>query len=149
MKAKEVPFDVQWVWMIQKAQIPVGRESFEKATDIINKYPEYFPWEHKYKTIPQDVHDAFEAECYPERGKPIEDVLDELVNGVGINEQLRNQESVGIVPTNFTQKYLEDFFDEMEKAQQKRMEEEKAEENRVRKIWDKHYKKYGLKFAGI
>ena len=149
MNAKQVPFEVQWVWAIRQAQIPVGRESFEKATDIINKYPEYFPWEHKYKTIPQEVHDAFKAECYPEREKPIEEVSDELVDGVGLRDQLKNRESAGIVPTNFTQKDLEDFFDEMQEAQQKRMEEEKVEENRVRKIWDKHYKKYGLKFAGI
>ena len=148
MKLKDVPLEVQWVWAQQEAQTPMGRDAFEQATDIVDKYPEYFPWEHKYKSIPQEVHDAFEAECYPERGKPIEEIFDDLKVGVGLREQLKNQ-PVGVIPTKFTQSDFEELFNSLQEAQKKRTEQEKAEEKRVKRIWDKHYKKYGLKFVGI
>jgi len=148
MKKRDIPLEVQWVWAHQKTQTPMGRDAFEQAADIVDRYPEYFPWEHKYKSIPQEVHDAFEAECYPERGKPIEEIFDDLKVGVGLMEQLKNQ-PVGVIPTKFTQSDFEELFNSLQEAQKKRMEEEKAEEKRVKKIWDKHYKKYGLKFVMI
>ena len=145
---KEVPREVYWVLTAQQARAIMGKDDYDRANDIINKYPEYFPWEHKYKSIPKEVHDAFKAECYPERGKPIEEIFDDLKVGVGLREQLKNQ-PVGVIPTKFTQSDFEELFNSLQEAQKKRMEEEKAEEKRVKKIWDKHYKKYGLKFVGI
>jgi len=146
MKTNNIPHEVAWVLCVQMGQIPLGIDSYEKAQEIIEKYPEHFPWEHKYKSIPKEVHDAFEAECYPERGKSIESLFDDLEEGVRLREQVMNQTYVSVDPMKFTKDDFVRMLDEMEAHERKRKEEERAEEIRVKKIWDKHYKRYNLKY---
>jgi hypothetical protein len=138
IKLKDIPHDVLWVWMINGAKQPIGKQAYDKATKIIDDYPEYFPWEHKYSKIPQEVHDAFERECFPERFKPIE----YKHNSQGLNE-IMNQP---ITQTKLTQQDLIDFFYKMEELEQKRRKEMEEKEKRAKEIWDKHYKKYGLEY---
>ena len=146
MKTNNIPHEVAWVLCVQMGQMPLGRDGYKKAQEIIEKYPEHFPWEHKYKSIPKEVHDAFESECYPERGKPIESIFDDLEEGLGLREQVKNQTCATAIPTKLTKDDFVRFLDEMEEAERKRKEEERAEEIRVKNIWDKHYKKYNLKY---
>jgi hypothetical protein len=146
MKTNNIPNEVAWVLCVQMGQIPLGRDGYEKAQSIIEKYPEHFPWEHKYKSIPKEVHEAFEAECYPERGKSVESLFDDLEVGDSLREQVKNQKSAGVIPTKLTKDDFVRMLDEMEEAERKRKEEERAEEVRVKKIWDKHYKRYNLKY---
>ena len=146
MKIEDTPNEVAWVRLLQATQMPIGKDSYEKAQAIIEKHPEHFPWEYKYKSIPKEVHEAFEAECYPEKGKSVESLFDDLEVGDSLREQVKNQKSAGVIPTKFTQDDFLRLFDEMEEHERKRKEEERVEEVRVKKIWDKHYKKYGLKY---
>lgn len=145
MKTNNIPHEVAWVLCVQMGQIPIGMDQWEKVQAIIEKYPEHFPWEHRYKSIPQNVHDAFKAECYPERAKSVESLFDELEDGIGLIEQVKNQ-TCATMSTKFTKDDFVRFLDIMDENEKKRKEEESVEEIRARKIWDKHYKKYGLKY---
>jgi hypothetical protein len=66
----DLPDDVLWVMVIRYTQSYVGKDMMNKMLDIIDKYPQYFQWEHKYKAVPDEVHDTFRKECYPELYSP-------------------------------------------------------------------------------
>lgn len=137
---KDVPDDVMWVWAIQlSCRYGVGMATIEKMERIINENPKYFVWEHKYKSIPKEVHEAFIEECYP--NKPVE--FNNDVKRLSIYEELSKPYEPA---PPLTEKSLFMLIEEMVEKEERRKQLEKAEHERVKKIWDKHYSKYDLKF---
>jgi len=70
------PFDnleiVEALFIMQRPY--VGMSQLNRLNEIIAKYPEYFPWETKYRETPKEVHEAFRKEAYPSiyEERPIE-----------------------------------------------------------------------------
>lgn len=128
-----MPLEVQEVIAYSYVKY-VGRETMERINTIIDKYPEWFPWEHKYKSIPKEVHDAYYKEKYPNPDfKP-------LVKG--IYEQMKEQPR----ETTFTINSLREIFnrlfdDDNEKALLRQYKKQQDKE-----LWDKHYSKYNLEY---
>lgn len=133
---EKIPSDVLRVWSLQMSVYPgpicFGLDLYNEIQKIIDDNPKYFPWEHLYKSIPNEVHNAFENECY---GKIVND---EVPLGEGL---LNNVQSYSLMK-EFTLKDLEDVFGILDK-----MDEDKQKENRrIKRIWKKNYGKYKLKY---
>ena len=122
---EDIPHEVLLVWSIKWSKQPVGMTTYNKIQEVVDKYPQHFEWEHRYKAIPQNVHDAFLKECYPERFEPIK--RDESINnGEGLMAQISKQE---LVKFSSTQKEWVDMLKDLEKAmnesEQRRIDYEK------------------------
>ena len=121
----------------------VGSKTFERLQEIINKYPKWFPWEHKYKKIPLEVHEAYRKEKY---GFDISDPGEwrDKEPGKGLMQMI--EENVRIIEVHTNDKslktLLEESWDEMERVRLKQIEDEKND----KALWDKHYKKYNLEY---
>ncbi len=131
--------------------MPVGTEMYKRCQEIIDKYPEHFPWEHKYKSIPEEVHVAYRKEMgftfdfsslietpmFDENGSVIKgdglmkSIVDSGMSKEEYDEKVANPE-----------KTIRDFFDMLSNQSNK----ERDEALRHAKVWNKHYKKYNLKF---
>lgn len=114
----------------QYHQQPVSIETSKKFEEIIDRYPEYFKWEHTYKSIPKEVHEAFNKEAYPERYKPFE------IKTPNDFTELQK----GAVYKQMTLKDWEDFVNHIGEKQDKENEYKKN----IIKIWDKHYNKFDI-----
>lgn len=126
-----------WIQMI-------GMSTLEKIKEIRKKYPDWFPWETKYDSIPKEVHEAYEKEAHPD--KNIFDASLEI-NTKGIDSPPWRDEQIEHTP--LTIKDIEDVvkaLDDAYKEDWKRREKDRMELKRIRKIWNKHYGKYGLKY---
>lgn len=131
----DAPSDVLEVWVLQSLNQPVGLSTYERMKATIKKYPEYFPWETLYNSIPDEVHNAYRKEVDPTWGEPID------------WEKYRNvKESPPIVLKPYEGGDIAKMFDELFEAENKRRDEELAERKRRMKIWKKHYSKYGLDY---
>jgi len=140
---KEMPKDVQeYLAIISATGGMMGLKMYNRCQEIIDNNPKWFAWEHKYKSIPKEVHDAYMDEKYPDRNKPL--VFTEGSNKgilVLINESRNahlnlSKETFSIVDA------MKDLF-EMQEKQDKEMF---AKEKQDKELWDKHYKKYKLEF---
>jgi hypothetical protein len=134
-----IPSEVSMVLALQAIGRPVGSKMYEFVCETIEKYPQYFQWEHTYKKIPQSVHDAYRDECYPKKEQATECAIED---GVGLMEYIRRRDAVTIVTKPLTMESFLDGFKALEKRDQERV----IENNRRKKIWNKHYKAYGLVF---
>jgi len=128
MKAlyKDIPTEVkEYIVMTSSMNGMMGLEMYRKCKAIEEKYPEWFPWEHKYKSIPKQVHDAYnkEKEIVSQKDKPTAAPLD-----LTTNKDLLNVLTKVIEWEN----------------EQKEMAAQQRKKDKV--LWDKHYKKYGLEF---
>lgn len=137
---KDIPTEVLWAFQIQLCGQPVGQKIYEEVKSVIDKYPQYFQWEHKYKSIPQEVHDAFLKERYPELEEPI-DFSKSSMQGIMAN--LGSQEPIR---TLLSKNEFEEIFKNIYKKLEEKEKEKNEELKRVKKIWDKHYSKFGLEF---
>lgn len=135
---KDIPNEVMWVWTLEYIGQPVGSDTMDKIDGIIDKYPTYFKWEHLYKSIPQEVHDAYSKEAYPDRWKPI--VWNDN-KGKGL---MNLNEPVTIKP--ITIESFDKFFKDIEDMRIKDIEDERLKHIKFKAIWDKHYSKYKLKY---
>ncbi len=142
MVKKEIPSEVMWAGMIIYYNQPVGTTVYEKIKEIISKYPEHFPWETKYNNIPEDVHSAYKLEAH---GKLIDylkmPLFNETQSGEGVESQINKIQN----PTCYKEATKQDFIDFMDLLTKKE-EDERNEDIRIRKIWNKHYKKYNLEY---
>lgn len=123
----------------------LGLKMFTRCQEIINKYPNWFQWEHKYKSIPKEVHDAYIKERNPNIDKPL--VLRDGFNGI-LNELKDKSNAVNL---GFNKEGIEGFsiskaLSEIFKAQEDARIELKKEEAKSKELWDKHYKKYKLEY---
>jgi len=136
MKFENIPFEVLKVSLYKGVNRYVSAETYKRLQATIDKYPEYFPWEHKYKSIPQEVHDLYHKEeielyysHYPRSGGGMKE-------GEGIVAYMRRvQEENKNKPVKPLVEVIEDVF---------------TKENQYnilkKKLWNKHYSKYKLKY---
>jgi hypothetical protein len=136
---KDIPSEVLWVWNVQLSTPFVGLETMNKINEIIDKNPEYFKWEHKYKSIPEEVHEAFNKECYPERFEPIQ--FEEFKG-----ESLLSQISKSIERKPITYQGMVDSLQMYCDNKNKELRKEQERIAREKKIWNKHYSKFGLEY---
>ena len=135
-----IPEEVWKVQVIVTTRQYVGGKTMDEIKRVIKKYPEYFPWETTYNSIPQEVHDAYQKEAFPERFKPIEFGEND---GKGIQKAI--EESLQKpVKMAMTFQDLAEFVESMNKHKRERAEREKE----IERIWNKHYKKYKLRYGG-
>jgi len=139
---ENIPPEVWNVKWIQHLGEPVGQQTYAKIQEVIAKYPQYFPWEHKYALIPQEVHEAFQNECYPDRfNYTLPDQSN--VPEAGFESQIKAQSIPYTYPSD---KSFQQLFQEMIDAEEKRRRDEAKELKRCQTIWNKHYQKYGLSY---
>jgi hypothetical protein len=136
-----MPYEVAWyaaVWHLATG-FGVGSETIKRMGEIEDKYPEWFPWEHKYKSIPKEVHESYELE---KSGPDIKiDYSDAPKKG-----WVDMLESAITVPLEFNLKSFEEMMAEHYKNKEKEHLLKKEQRKKDKALWDKHYKKYGLKF---
>jgi len=73
MKNEDIPKEVMYVWVAQSHNNGMmGSEMYNECKRIIKLYPKYFQWEHKYESLPKEVHEAYLEERYPQRHEPID-----------------------------------------------------------------------------
>jgi len=137
IKVSDIPDEVWHVKAIQFSKQPVGLATLNRVKEVIAKYPEYFTWEHKYESLPKEVHEAFEKEAYP---KKLEWIPKEVNCNEGFLAQIEKR--VTYNPQSFTAKDLTDFMENIKNEVNLKWEHER----KITAIWDKHYKKYGLEF---
>lgn len=141
IEAKDIPQDVLFVWGIEYARQPVGITMWNEIKAIKNKYPEWFTWDAAYDKIPQWIHDAYRREAYSFEMKPIK----------------QNEGCVGIIPTLLAEPEIVDratgktmsiveMFAKLFENDRKERERREVERIERKRIWDKHYSKYGLEY---
>lgn len=109
----------------------VSTKLYHRYLEIIEKYSKYFPQEYKYHFIvPKEVHDAYNKDITKHHSRYFSEGISQ-----GIKE---NSPMIG----NFelTRKDLEGLVSAVLN--------QRSDKRKERKIWDKHYKKYGLKYEG-
>lgn len=144
IKAEDIPEDVFWVWNIQHLPYPIDLDTYDKMQIIIRANPKYFPWETKYDSIPQHVHDAYFKEKNAEWDKIWEEKKEGGFKGIiptllEMNEMVPDSIST---PEKSLTEIIADAFkrqDEQRKAEEEKYKQDKA-------LWDKHYKPYGLEY---
>lgn len=133
---KEIPEEVkEYMAIVAGTGGMMGLELYQKCKAIEEKYPKWFPWEHKYKSIPQEVHKAYFEEKHSNYNSKIE------CKG-GLASHLEDNKPFTINTKTTFKEMMEEWHKSIMKIEEKRLkilEEDKA-------LWDKHYKKYGLEF---
>lgn len=138
---KDIPAEVWEVWMIQRSGQPIGMSTWERCNEVIKKYPQFFEWEHKYDKIPQFVHDAYKREAYsfelpmPKGDRGYIDIIPTLLSDVEVVDTATQK------PMTLLEMTTRVFIADQE--ERKRKEAARIERKRV---WDKHYYKYGLEY---
>lgn len=102
-------------------------EELEKVQATIDKYPEYFPWEHKWTSIPKEVHEAYNREAYPERYEPWGALV---TSGEGLWEKM-NKKEMSFIKSKKANKPIDlrKVFAEWFKEEEKQRKKEKRKEN--------------------
>lgn len=122
---KDIPQEVkEYMSIVAGTGGMMGLKLYQKCKAIEDKYPEWFPWEHKYQSIPQEVHDAYKNEKY--------------------SLELHRKGTSKIV-VSFNKPLLE-LIKEWKENLIKEQEIDKKQLRKDKELWDKHYKKYRLKF---
>lgn len=137
LKYSEIPDEVMWAMIIGFPHGNVrlvGVSTLEKIREIQKKYPEWFPWETLYDSIPQEVHDAYRNEAYPDWDKPIE------FSGKGVLDSLKEKAPV------YTGEVDPNWLDNLLTGINKQNDAAFEEDLRLSRIWNKHYSKYKLKY---
>jgi hypothetical protein len=108
----------------------VGIENYEKIKSIIKKYPEHFPWETKYNSLPATVHEEYKRK------------LGELVGEYYPFGETSEQyvEFPDEFNSPMTRDEVTDSFRQLVRMQERDYEFECAE----LKLWNSHYSKYKL-----
>ena len=132
---KDIPSDVLWAWSV-KIRGYGGTDTIDKCQAIIEKYPEHFPDEVKYKTIPEQVHKAYRDEMYPGWDEPIK-IVD-----IGRGDGFMSEVEKGAAKGEFTTKSFKQAWE----AYGKMLDKEHEEERRKERVWLKHYGKYGITY---
>ena len=133
MNLQNIPDEVLWVLTLPRY---VGSDTYKKAEEIIAKYPEYFPWETKYNSIPKEVHQAYIKEKYPDKDEPI------VCTG-GISQMIKDEP---FVYKEYTPEGIGEWFKQLEVITRDAKNAAIVQRKKDKKLWDKHYKKYNLEF---
>lgn len=132
----DIPLEVLEVGLYKSLNRPVDSETFKRLQATINKYPEYFPWEHKYNSIPKEVHDAYSKEEVELYYSHYPRSAGDLKEGEGLVAYINRVQEEN---KNKPSKYLKEVIEEIS-----------AKENKYKKLkkqlWEKYYGKYKLKY---
>jgi len=116
----------------------IGTAMMTKINEIIQRHPEWFPWEHKYWSIPNSVHEAYLKEKWKEiLARP------SIINGEGLSAYVNKVNQEAGVYEYDKSKSLYDIM-EKRKREQEMIHEEDERKNKA--LWDKHYESYGLDY---
>lgn len=118
----------------------VGLEMYNRYQEIVKKYPEHFPWETKYNSIPSEVHKAYAIE---RDGGTFEELIAKAKANALENPTFSENRIDTSKPFSFR-----DVFDTMVKNENERREKKIEQEKKNKTIWDKHYSKYNLEYIG-
>jgi hypothetical protein len=150
---KEIPSDIQEYFQIMAITGGMmGLDMYRRCQEIIDNNPKWFTWEHKYKSIPNEVHEAYKDEIDPDRHLPLFERFKPNGSEEGFNGLLPSiMNNPNIVHLDFSKEALEKFslvdamkemFEQQEDERKRRLEKEKKD----KELWDKHYKKYKLEW---
>lgn len=140
MEVGDVPQEVMEAAMIMAYRPMVGLEVYNKVEAIIDKYPEWFPQEHIYRSIPEAVKELFEEEK-----RELYDTLFPVVDvgyvpGEGVMSHIRRVEEYSkTLPVKTLEESLRYLFEE-------RPKKDREYHNKLKALHNKHYKKYKYKF---
>jgi len=131
-----IPKEVAEAMCIRMSRF-VGKARMDRYQDIVARYPEWFPWETKYRSVPQEVHDAYWKEKYPplDFSKPRKGLWEQINKKP---QKIKKGEAQSIV------EMLEELF----KIEKKQRKKEIARKKKDKKLWDKYYKPYKLEYRG-
>lgn len=105
----------------------VGQDMYNRFLEIVKKYPKYFPQEYSYHfVVPEGVHTAYREE---------RDRLYEKFYPPQKEATIYKFEA-------FTKESLKEMFSSWEQKLQK----DKNYQKELKKVWNKHYKKYKIKY---
>lgn len=133
---KDIPNEVLWVLTLPRC---VGSDTYRRVEEIIAKYPEYFPWETKYNSIPKEVHQAYIKEKYPDRDEPIVCTND----GEGLYSKIKSEP---FIYREYTPKEIGECFKQLDIITANARNAAIVQRKKDKKLWDKHYKKYNLEY---
>jgi hypothetical protein len=126
---KEIPGEVLEVWVFLSFKGGVGSFIYNKIQDAIKKYPEYFPWEITYKSIPKEVHEAYYKDLWGPDGEMF-----------GNPRPVKESKPLAVA------KNLLQAFQEVLNRQDQEKKDQAEHRKKVKSIWDKHYKKFNLEY---
>lgn len=139
LQYNDIPSEVSWALVIIQTNQEIGCDTYEEIERIIAKYPEYFPWETKYNSIPKEVHEAYIKEKYPDRDKPIVCTSD----GEGLYSKIKIEP---FIYKEYTSDEIMEWFRQLETIVVKERNEAALQRKKDKKLWDKYYKKYNLEY---
>lgn len=142
-KPEDMPDEV-WVVLNWPYEL-VDIDTYNKIEAIKIKYPEYFPWEVKYRSIPQSVHDAYSEELHPGGvfASFMDASKDQTSNHNGIIGLINDapsgtyDSSKPFTIADFNK--LADQFNNKRDQEIKQLRTDKA-------LWDKYYKPFNLPY---
>lgn len=150
----DMPQEVYWAKFVGVTFIggeyvqQVGMDQYNKIKEIQNKYPEWFPWETKYDSIPEDIHEAYRREAFPWLYEPIS--IATLPEDEYVPKSI--MEWSESAPVTDTPEFTYETFIKAVKETYEHLKEEdrKYREAKIKakKLWDKYYKKHGLQYRG-
>lgn len=102
-----------------------GSEKYKQIMDTIEKYPQYFPWETLYYSIPEEVHEKYGEKLFE------------------LEDKFYPKEEPKPYDSKFNIEQLKEIFNEVYVNQPKIKREFEVAK---KKLWNEHYKKYKLKY---
>lgn len=139
---KEIPSDIQEYFQIMAITGGMmGLEMYQRCKAIIENNPTWFPWEHKYKSIPQEVHDAYLDEKNSDRHEPLSFTAMGSSNGI-----IPDIMSKGTVFNYPPKESLSELWQQILEADAKYKKDVLERDKKEKALWDKHYKKYKLEW---
>lgn len=149
---KDIPKEVwEHIIMVNTSKGLMGSEWYNKCLAIEDKYPDWFPWEAKYKSIPDEVHDAYRREKNPdfflsfvEYQKKHGSSNKGILHAIRESHERSVERAIQINKEPFKESSIADLFKKLieDKKENLRLQDEKDKKDKA--LWDKHYKKYGL-----
>lgn len=118
---------------------PVGQDLYNRIRNTVAKYPEHFPWETKYNSIDDSVHKKYEEEKSVLFNSFFPRTPMDIQPGEGIMAWSKRQ---NVQTEPLTYEKLKSILDGISARDKKEKEYSEA----VKKLWNKHYKKYKLKY---
>lgn len=145
LKKSNVPEEVWGVLLLQRSNAVVGKTVFDLANRIIEKYPEHFPWEARYRLIPKEVHEAYAKEAGWVSLGAIKRLFETPLfdnKGSGLMQAIKKSGSAKLDPAKSFHDFLKDFNEGASAVEEKKRQRHIKD----KMIWDKYYKKYNLDY---
>jgi hypothetical protein len=134
VRMKNLPKEVSWALAVQHGNTPISVDTYDKLLKIIEDNPDHFKWEHKYWSIPDEVHEAYHKDVSEMRNKVIPSPPP---FSISVSEMLTKPTT-----SDLTVEQLESFLKEVQLRELQQAEYERKKH----KLWKKHYGPYKLKY---